>query len=416
MRRGAPRDGEIVTASKMQKMGGTLLFCALLFLVIGLTLQADLRKETGLSQRTGQRLQRYRQSLFRARQAHRFDEKQESAKLIKVISLVQAHLSRDQRDQRATASLMAHLEAARQRHRQAYEKVLAALGGNPEVVAFLRKELGARISAFHAHVIAASRQYGQALLQEGKDAEHRLRVLTQSAISELADETAQVKRESKEEAALEVKDPAWAAVARQAAAKHKRGRAQTRDELDEEAMIASFKDRIDAIPQQPLLTPREMERGMELLALHAVNDGEVVQGAVPDGQSLSGRTAKLGDIEAEMQALMAKAGAGVPGQPVQQHAASQFAEFMKQAEFGRNGGLKKMQHDVALWKADKMTDAQVMLEIQRQIAGGQVDPQWVLDKETKRERTQMMKLGRDNHANHHVMDRVKAHRKEGKAR
>jgi hypothetical protein len=377
--------------------------------------RARARESGRLSQRTGLRLQRYRQSLFRARQAHRSDEKQESAKLIKVISLVQAHLSRDQRDQRATASLMAHLEAARQRHRQRFEKVLAALGGNPEVVAFLRKELGARISAFHAHVIAASRQYGQALLQEGKDAEHRLRVLTQSAISELASETAHVKRESKEEAALEAKDPTWAAVARQAAAKHKRARAQTRDELDEEAMIASFKDRIDIIPTQPSLTPREMERGMELLALHAVNDGEVVQGAVPDGQSLSGRTAKLGEIEAEMQALMAKAGAGaaVPGQPAQQHAASQFAEFMKQAEFGRTGGLKKMQHDVALWKADKMTDAQVMLEIQRQIAGGQVDPQWVLDKETKREKTQMMKLGRDNHANHHVMDRVKAHRKGG---
>jgi hypothetical protein len=47
MVRRANPDGEIVTASKMQKMGGTLLFCALLFLVIGLTLQADLRKETG---------------------------------------------------------------------------------------------------------------------------------------------------------------------------------------------------------------------------------------------------------------------------------------------------------------------------------------------------------------------------------
>ena len=67
-----------------------------------------------------------------------------------------------------------------------------------------------------------------------------------------------------------------------------------------------------------------------------------------------------------------------------------------------------MENEIAKWQADKLTDAQIILEIEKQISGGHVDPTWILEKGTKRERTALLKLGSENHANHHVLDHVQA--------
>ena len=60
------------------------------------------------------------------------------------------------------------------------------------------------------------------------------------------------------------------------------------------------------------------------------------------------------------------------------------------------------------WQADKLTDAQIVLDIEREIAGGHVDPAWILEKGTKREHKALLKFGSENHANHHVIDHVQA--------
>jgi hypothetical protein len=68
--------------------------------------------------------------------------------------------------------------------------------------------------------------------------------------------------------------------------------------------------------------------------------------------------------------------------------------MVDEAQFGDQSAMKGK---LKLWRTRKITDAEMMLFIEQQAKAGKVNPQWLHEGETQREKENMLKMGQDDH-------------------
>ena len=240
----------LVQRSNVSKFGILLIAISVLCLVIGLSMEMDLAHTTKQVAREQQRVVAHKKALLVTRELDQLDNAQQEAKLIKVLSLIQAHFARDRKEAEMMVAFHKRFNAAMIAHKKAIDVVLAELDGNPKVVAYLREQLYASAKDFHIRTASVAKRYGAAITTEGQEAEARLHKLTQSILSELDADVKEEKQETAQEAALERSDPEWKKMAAEYNAKNPMPKSQ--DQRDVTSMITHFEKHVQDLPENTL--------------------------------------------------------------------------------------------------------------------------------------------------------------------
>jgi len=364
----------IVGKSNIKNIGICLIMISISFLILGLSLKTDIstQKRAVVHQRA--RVTKHKAAIFRTKALQQLDEAQQEAKLVKIFTVMQQHFSRDKREKDMTRVFKGKVKAAMDAHKKSIDTILKELEGNPTVVNYLKKTLYKAAEDFHMQASAITKQYGDAILREGQQAEQKLKKLTSSITSEMKADVKEEKREIKEETSLEKKDPEYAKLEEDF---KKEGHKASQDEKDVENIIENFKENVDAI-QPPTLKTDSLDDAKALLAKFEAG--------------------KSGDIKTttnEMSKIMKSAGYKPK---TTGDVAAQFREFIDEADFGP--GKPEMEKDLQKWKNEKISDSEMMLDIEKQVKDGEVNPEWLHRDESKSEEATMLNLGQEDHQLH----------------
>jgi len=241
MGHGDKQTGYIVGQSNVRKLGIFLISMSILFIMVGLGLKGDIDTEKEAQQVYSANVRQNKKVLFRARHHEMADSKQEEMKLVKVLTMMQAHFGRDRRERTHLVAMKEDLASAIQQHDKGTQLVLRQVQANKEVYSYMKKNLESSNYNFHKQTDALIQQYGNDLRQEGLDAEGRLKTLTQTVLDELSSEIAEEHREKKEEQELERQDPQWKELKNNA--KDKDWNTESKDEKDVEMMLQQLYDK-----------------------------------------------------------------------------------------------------------------------------------------------------------------------------
>ena len=74
------------------------------------------------------------------------------------------------------------------------------------------------------------------------------------------------------------------------------------------------------------------------------------------------------------------------------------AQFIDEADFG--DGKPQMEKDLQDWKNEKISDSEMMLDIEKEVKDGEVNPEWLHRDESKSEEATMLNLGTEDHDLH----------------
>jgi hypothetical protein len=160
------------------------------------------------------------------------------SKLVKILSVLQDHLQRDHEDKQALVDFQMAFGNQVKKHKRVLKKELKLLGGNTKVHDFLQKQLDGTVDDFYWKVTKLVRSSGETLLQEGSDADARVKLLTQGVLDEIEAETKQEAREDRDEERLEMKDPNWKRLADDFKKHSKFAHSESQDQKDVEEIIA----------------------------------------------------------------------------------------------------------------------------------------------------------------------------------
>jgi hypothetical protein len=124
------------------------------------------------------RVSKHKAAIFRTKALQQLDEAQQEAKLVKIFTVMQQHFSRDKREKDTTRVFRGKVRAAMDSHKKSIDTILKELEGNAVVVNYLKKTLYKAAEDFHMQSSAITKQYGDAILREGSQAEEKYVQLT----------------------------------------------------------------------------------------------------------------------------------------------------------------------------------------------------------------------------------------------
>ena len=101
------------------------------------------------------------------------ENKQSEAKLMKLLSVLQDHLSRDREDEQALMDFQLEFSKAIETHKLQIKKILKTLDQNKQVKTYLTKHLYEGVDNFYKNSLKLTTDTGDAILQEGRQAESR---------------------------------------------------------------------------------------------------------------------------------------------------------------------------------------------------------------------------------------------------
>jgi len=372
---GDKEEAYIVGASNVKKFGIFLIFVSLVCSVVILTMKTDLKHESRARFHQQQRVALHKEALFNSKEHEMLDNKQQEAKLMKVLAIMQEHFGRDRREEDFMSAFNGKFAVAMNMHQQAVGGVLKVLDGNEQVVKYLQDSLSKAANSFHKEMKAAATVYAASILKEGVDSEAKLHALTQSVIDELKAEMKEEDREEKEEEDLDAKDPEWAAMDRDFKKNNPNSRSQ--DEKDVEGMIESFKEKVDVM-RPAHMSATDAEKGDQLLMQ--------LETAALTAEDFTA-------LESDMKEMLVKYGKR-PGRDIE----GVFRQMVEESKFSSDRADVK--EKLRKWEKDKISDAEMMVDIENDMKKGEVDPEWLEERQTKKEKSNMLKLGTEDHMEH----------------
>eukprot|EP00937_MAST-01D_sp_MAST-1D-sp2_P001424 g1424.t1 len=376
----AKTEGYIVDRLCVRRLGACLLVTAVLLVLMGFGLEHDIgvmQQQVGL-QHT--RLHQNKKLLFRMKELNMLDEAQQEAKLIKVLTVLQQHFARDRHEVAMTRAFGREVNSAMGDHKRSIDDILKNLEGNPPVVAYLKKTLYKASEDFHREANALTEQYTRSIIEQGRSAEKRLDVLTQAVTKELEADSKEERRERTEQARLALRDPVFAAVERDIT---REGRSVTRDERDVEDLLVRFKQKVDALP--PMRADADTRAAALALAARLARARVGGKDGAADGAAA--RKKKV--------AILKRAGEPVDAAvPV----ATRWERFMDRVRY--RDVAASLSADFKRWKAEQLSDVEMMLAIEKLVAKGKVNAAWLHEGESRQVEDEMLRVGQEDHTAH----------------
>lgn len=378
---GDKEEGYLVGASRVSKVGAFLLVVAVVALVVGLCMRSDLSTQQQIVQKSQVGIKVHKKALFRTKAIDRLTQKQQEAKLIKILSIVQAHFSRDRQEEDMITAFEGRFSVAMDQHKKRINKVLKQLEGNPSVVKYLRTTLYKAAEAFHIHSAAVAKQYGAAVIHQGESSESRLKKFSKSIIKELEAAISAEKLDKEEEDNLEKVDPEWKKMEKKF---EKEAHPTSQDEKDVHEMLKNFDSRIKRLPQ-PVLSKKDIKEAEQLLTV---------------GEKKAMRI-DFKHLQETAKTFYKRAGVPIPASATKGNVLKGFRELIKLAKF-RLGTEPQIKKQLALWEKGHQSDNELMLKIEQGIKAGQVNPEWLEgdNKDSEHGEAKMMKMGHEDHAEH----------------
>jgi len=374
----------LVQRTNVSKCGFLLIAVALLCLVIGLGMETDLAHTTKQVAVARTRVVAHKKALLVTKELDMMDNAQQEAKLIKVLSLIQAHFARDRKEAEMMVAFHKRFNDAMLAHKKAIDVVLAELDGNPKVVAYLREQLYGSAKDFHIRTASVAKRYGAAITTEGQEAEERLRTLTASILAELAADVKEEKAEKAQEATLEAKDPEWKKMAAAYAKAHPAdgggAGGKSQDQRDVTSMITHFEKHVKDLPENTL------------------SGGEIAAAQRNLKRFRTDPRVTFGEMSAEVDRFFGAAQVPVPDVGEQASLLVKYEELIEQELF-LTKDKTKVQAELANWEDGKLSNAEMVAGIETEVARGQVDPTWLHDA-AKEPEEKMLQMDQMDHVFH----------------
>lgn len=394
----------LVRRSNLSRVGICLITTAVVCLIVGLTLKSDLvRAESAVTQER-QRVVAHKKALLVTDALDRMDNAQQEAKLIKVLSLIQAHFARDRKESEMIVAFRQRFTEAMVRHKKAIDTVLQELEGNPKIVSFLRAELYKTAQDFHLKAATIAKRYGAAIQTEGAESEQRLHALTSAILSELDADVAEEKAEKRAEQQLEEKDPEWKKLADQYRVQRAKEAGGAAESAGSEAEGKKSQDQKDVTSMISRLELHVKNLGNG--ALNAL-DPSVIAKAEADlkrfkkggrPKAVGGKADSFGDMKETVDNFFLAAGVHPPSAAEEGELLVRFEELLEKERFITNG-RPIMLDRLTQWEDSKISNAEMMAEIEKLIQKKQIDPRWLHDGNAVAE-SNFIKLDPSDHADH----------------
>jgi len=291
--------------------------------------------------------------LFKYEKATRKNEQGVEDRLMRVTTALQAHLRRDKHERDMMKIYFSRLKESNSKH---MTSVQGLLDKNLEKAKF-QEELLKVVKDHDDHVYGLTKRYTKAIYDEGTTAEARLERLNQEMLGELRAEVEEERLDKKEMDKFANLDEG---------SDHNSNR-QTASQKLLTRMLKKFQSRVEAVELLEL-TPAQMKEWQHLL-----------------------RDVKSGKMEYEkgeekMMSLMETASVGPLGAAFENHDSilESFEVMLTNAKFSPS--KKAVLELLAKVDDGKIQLPDAMLDIEKRIEAGTLDPSWLLEYDTPEEK------------------------------
>jgi hypothetical protein len=312
----------------------------------------DLNVQTGYADAAANRAMYNMQAVFNTKMLSRMDEQAQEAKLMKVMSVLQQHLGRDRQEGDMFQAFEGRFDSLIEEHKTDVKGALEALDGNPILVNKMTGLLMNNAKAFQGSVLKITRRYGDGIQEESMAAEQRLMDASESLVNELQAEVEEQSALKEQDETEAEKSKKWKMLQQQFRAHYKeKGKAKTllrrtKDEKDVHTMLENFEEKVNSL-NPPDLTQKELKTAEELQMKLA--------NAKPED---------IPEIQERMKNMADEAGMffiSSDGLKIGE-IGNEFNEMVDEAKF--RSAQETIKEQLNQWIDKKMTDAEMMLEIQ----------------------------------------------------
>jgi len=375
----------IISSNNARNLAFVLLAASVCCIIVGLSMKNDLSVQTGYADAAANRAMYNMQAVFNTKMLSRMDEQAQEAKLMKVMSVLQQHLGRDRQEGDMFQAFEGRFDKIIEEHKTDVKGALEALDGNPILVNKMTGLLMTNAKAFQGSVLKITRRYGDSIQEESMAAEQRLMDASEALVNELqaeVEEQAALKEQDQSEAEKSMK---WKMLQQQFKAHYReKGKAKTivrrtKDEKDVHTMLENFEEKVNSL-NPPDLTQKELKTAEELQMKLANAKPEEIP-AIQDQMKKMADEAGMFFISSDGLKI------GEIG--------NEFNEMVDEAKF--RSAQDTIKEQLNQWIDKKMSDAEMMLVIQKRVSRGEVNPAWLLSGQTKQEATNMLKTSQDDH-------------------
>jgi hypothetical protein len=387
---GSKTEAYVVRRHRLQNFGYCLLACALLFMIIGLSLKSEVSVQQARMVSQNNRVKAHKKMLFNLKRVGSSNEEQKEAKLVKILTVLQDHLSRDHKTEDMVEVFKLKWTKVKTAHESSIDTSLKELAGNKQIVTYLKKLLLKSARSLEDKTEKFAKRYKMIIESEAEESEQRLKLLTEAVRKELSADVVQEKHQKKEMKVAAKADPDWKKMEDDA---KKTPKKETQDEKDVETVIENFKEKIEDIKDPglsgaDLATAKQIVKQLDAGGMGKENEmaGQmraILKKHFPDMVKIPGEEAEAKDGK-------------VP--PMTTALVDMFRGFVTKTKFVKSGEKAKLEKELKSWEKNKVSDVKQMLDIEKGIKEGEVDPEWLHDNESQREGQKMLEMGQEDHA------------------
>jgi len=371
------RDGTssiVMSQASVKRAAVCLLVIAVVLAAVGFSMKDEVNWEQRTLDTQSARLAAQRGTLVRKQAMDFVDRGAKQAKLLKVLTVMQAELSREARGMDRLGQLEGEFQGDIDRHHAQIDALVEKMKGNPEVVKYLKSELGKAAHKLHANAHGLVLGLGRSIAIERANAEGWLTTATHNVVTELDKEIAQ--RGATPALVKGAVSSLGAAAAR-----------PSQDERDLRIMVRNFERNMRAVPGGVRLGPFGLAGAEKVL--RAVDN--------------MGRTGPLAGHEKwpALQAEMARIAKGAGfAKPRKASAVEAFRLLLRAARFNADGGRARAALEPALarWRAHSLSDVRMLALIEQQVEKRAVPADWLHNGESMAQQKAMLHLDSRDHA------------------
>jgi hypothetical protein len=287
-------------------------------------------------------------ALFRINKLRSMSEKQLHAKLVKVLSLMQAHLERETRDKNIMEVSKSHLQDAVAAHSKAMSALVARVNMPDDLVEPLESATATLHTTVHTVMNFAAGQ----IVEDTKNAEKRLAGMTQTILDDLKAQVAQDEKDLADEARRRKEDPDYKGFEEDF---NSEDHPISGAEKELHQIVLDFKQKMETM-DPPTLTEDNLKSGAGVLSQYRDGSLEYEPAQQKMRDMMIGGGWKIDDSKGDDSSL-------------------QFAEFLRQAAF--RSSRAEVVAKLAEWEAGKLSDAMAMLDIEKAVNAGKVGGMWL---------------------------------------
>ena len=145
-------------------IAGCLLMTAVVLLVIGLSIESDIKVERRYANYEKARLQAHQKTLFQTTVAESMDNAAHEAKLVKLLSMMQNTFTKEKEGVDLLGMFEGRYDVGIKMHKEAIDSGLKKLKGNPTVVKYLTAELYTAATDLSDRAMELTQQVGNLLV------------------------------------------------------------------------------------------------------------------------------------------------------------------------------------------------------------------------------------------------------------